>query len=146
MDSSFSYGYNQLAWVYLETGRYAEAEALLLQTLKRFPRQGTPRKHMGTLKLRTGQPEEAHRLFSHVIALRPDYYGGYLGMAYLKTAQLVDSTSDSEAITREALEWVKQAMSKDVPLVELEQDKDLAALRGLPAWKELIQTKYPAER
>ncbi|MFN0175862.1 MAG: tetratricopeptide repeat protein [Saprospiraceae bacterium] len=154
LDSSFVFGYNNLGWVYIETHRYAEAESMLLRAISLYPKHATARKHLGTMYFRTGHLEEARKAYEKALELNPNYFGGYLGMAYLSAEAFSSAiasareeakadSATTKALATKAFGFVEQAIQKKATFEELESDTDLAPLRALPEWKELMKKYFP---
>ena len=134
LDSTNSTTWNNLGLALLQTGQHAEAETTLQRAISLNPKSANARKHLGTLHFRTGRREEARAGYEKAVELNPNYFGGYLGRAYLLAA---------ERKTAEALEQVELAIQKNATFEQLEQDTDLAPLRALPEWKALMKKHFP---
>jgi tetratricopeptide (TPR) repeat protein len=98
------------------------------------PKPANAYKHLATLYFRTGRREEAKQGFDKALELNPNYFGGYVGMAYI----LAD-----DGKTAEALAQVELAIGKKATFEQLENDTDLAPLRTLPEWRALIKKHFP---
>ena len=125
---------SNLGFVYLNLGRYPEAEVVLKKAIALDSAFANARKHLGMVCFKTNRPEEAKQSFLKAIALNPNYVPAYLGMAYLL---------HSEGKTEEALGYVEQAISKGSTFEQLESDKDLVQLRATQEWKTLINKHFP---
>jgi len=134
LDSTNATAWSNLGFGLLQTGQHAEAEATLLRAIALNPKSANARKHLGTLHFRTGRREEARTGFEKAVELNPNYFGGYLGRAYLLAA---------EKKTTEALAQVELAIQKNAIFEQLEQDTDLAPLRALPEWTALMKKHFP---
>ncbi|MFN0015225.1 MAG: tetratricopeptide repeat protein [Saprospiraceae bacterium] len=137
---------------------YAEAEPVFKKAIALDPAYANPRKHLGMVCFKTNRPEEARQHFLKAIALNPNYVAAMLGMACLLASE--DKTDEALAYveqvigkgsTSEQREGDKDAKSRRPKATsdrgstfeQLERDEDLAPLRALPAWKELMKKHFP---
>ncbi|MDX2134154.1 MAG: tetratricopeptide repeat protein [Saprospiraceae bacterium] len=134
LDSTKYTGWNNLGFALLQTGQYAEAETALIRAIAINPESVHVHKNLGTWHFRMGHRTEAKEAFEKALALDPDHFGGYLGMAYLLQA---------ENKHHEALQQVELALQKKATFEQLERDTDLAPLRALPDWKNLMIKYFP---
>jgi len=146
LDSTNVYGWNNLGYFYNKTRRYAEAEPVFKKAIALDSMLANPRKHLGTVCFKTNRPELARQNFLKAIALNPNYAGAMLGMAYLSAEALAKAdapASAKDSAGKEALDYVEQAIGKGSTFEQLELDEDLAPLRALPQWKELMKKHFP---
>ncbi|MFN0175857.1 MAG: tetratricopeptide repeat protein [Saprospiraceae bacterium] len=134
LDSTNVSARNGLGFAYLNTRRFAEAEPVLKKAIALDSTYANPRRHLGMVCFKTNRPEEARQNFLKAMELNPNYAGAMLGMAYLLVA---------EGKIDEAFGFIEQAIQKKATFEELESDTDLAPLRALPEWKELMKKHFP---
>ncbi|MEQ1744942.1 MAG: tetratricopeptide repeat protein [Saprospiraceae bacterium] len=134
LDSTNAAVWNYLGYIYLQTLRYDEAEPIFKKTIALDSTFANPRRHLGMVCFKTKRPNEARQNFQKALALNPNYAPAILGMAYLLAA---------EGKTTEALGYVEQTIGKGAAFQQLETDTDLAPLRALPEWRELMKKHFP---
>ncbi len=146
LDSMFFNSWNNLGASYVYSRRFAEAEPVLKKAIALDSTFANPRKHLGMVCFKTNRPEEARQSFLKALELNPDYSGAMLGMAYLSAEVLTKADAPTYAKAsagKEAIGYVEQAIGKGSTFEQLETDEDLAPLRALPEWKELMQKHFP---
>ncbi|MEZ4958361.1 MAG: tetratricopeptide repeat protein [Saprospiraceae bacterium] len=134
LDSALVLAWEDLGNLYLQTMRYPEAISALNKAIELNPKRAKPRKYLGMVFFKINRPIEARQNFLKAIELNPNYNRAKLGMAYLLS---------SEGKTEEALDYVEQAIEKGSTFEQLQQDEDLAPLRALPSWKDLMRKYFP---
>ncbi|MBK7305033.1 MAG: tetratricopeptide repeat protein [Saprospiraceae bacterium] len=134
IDSTYKFAWNSLGHLYFLTQRYAEAESVLKKAIvldSLFPHA---HRHLGMVYFKTNRLEEARRQFLKTIELRPNAQLARLGLAAI---------SYTEGKTAEAIGYVEQAIGKGSTFDDLNKDEDLAALRALPEWNNLMKKYFP---
>jgi tetratricopeptide (TPR) repeat protein len=114
--------------------QFANALPVLKKAIALDTTFANPPKHLGMVCFKTNRSREAGQNFQKAIELNPNYAPARLGMAYLL---------HSEGKTTEAIGYVEQAIGKGSTFGQLEKDEDLAPLRGLPEWKDLMKKYFP---
>ncbi|MBK6572186.1 MAG: tetratricopeptide repeat protein [Saprospiraceae bacterium] len=134
LDSTESNALNNLGFIYLNSGSYDKAEPLFLKAISCNPKFANPKKHLGILYYRKGDYKLAKQYLLKAIELEQDYMLAYLGLAYVFTL---------ENNPRQAIAYVEQAIAKGSTLKQLEKDEDLAPLRDLSEWNEVMKKYFP---
>lgn len=134
-DTSDAKGWLNLGNMYIQNSQYADAEPVLEKAIALNASVAPAYYLLGKAYFKTARLEDARREFLKTIELSPQARMARLGMAWLLTA---------EGKTKEALEWVAQAIEKGgAPFELLQSDEDLAPLRALPEWKTLMKKNFP---
>ncbi len=136
IDSNSMNTWFNLGFLYLNTKQYDKAENVFMKTISLDSTNANQRKYLATVYFRSGRMEEARLGFSKALELNPNYFGGYLGMAYLFTSE----NKKTEAFTE-----LEEAIKRGASYQMISNDTDLAPLRKLPEWKELIKRYFPKE-
>ncbi|MBK8566576.1 MAG: hypothetical protein IPN76_25420 [Saprospiraceae bacterium] len=123
-----------LSYVYLKSGRFEEASQLLRSQIAIFPYEASFRDFLAKAYQYSGKNEEAFNTYSELLKINPESPYGYIGMASLSAA---------EGKAAEALGYIEQAIQKEYSFEQLQTGKDLASLRELPEWKDLMKKHFP---
>jgi len=137
-------GWNGLGWALLRQKRHDEAELAFKNCVVLDSTQVACWNGLGQLNQLQSRYNEAAQAYGKVVELNPNYFGGYISLAYLsaETFAKAGSSASNQAKT-EALAYVEQAIQKKATFEQLENDEDLAPLRALPEWKELMKKHFP---
>ncbi|MBP6185224.1 MAG: tetratricopeptide repeat protein [Saprospiraceae bacterium] len=134
IDSTDVQGWSNLGNSYLDVHRYAEAESVLKKAITLDSLFPHAHRHLGMVYFKTNRLEEARRQFLKTIELSPNAQLARLGLAAI---------SYTEGKTAEAIGYVAQAIEKGVTFDDLNKDEDLAPLRALPQWEDLMKKHFP---
>ncbi|MBU6411530.1 MAG: tetratricopeptide repeat protein, partial [Verrucomicrobia bacterium] len=110
--------YSQLADIYLQQGRFEDAERNYRAALERDPRDIDTRAHFGQCLLRQKRSAEALPLLEAVIAENPNHEYGYTQMALAETFTALGRADDAMRVWRQVTENHSYPRAK-VQLAEL---------------------------
>jgi tetratricopeptide (TPR) repeat protein len=114
----------QLAQLYHDVGRTAEADALVAEVLATAPDHLPALLFLGLLKLEAGKSAEAEAAFEKVIQRDPKAPGARMGLAIIERSRgnLVKAVAEMEALAKERPDW---------PMAHLELGRTLLAQKKL---------------
>jgi tetratricopeptide (TPR) repeat protein len=124
--------YNQLGYINMSKGRFAEAEERFKSYRFIAPDQANPHDSLGELFIALGRNDEAEASFEKAIAIKPDFPAAYNHIALMKSFN-----GDIEG-AREALDRAETAGIPDKWVVEMGCLVQYMGLRDSGSWQEIL--------
>lgn len=84
VEPNYVLAYNQLGYLEMQRGRFAEAEEHFKSYRFIAPDQANPHDSLGELFVITGRYDEAERSFARAIEIRPDFWDAYRHLAQVR--------------------------------------------------------------
>lgn len=135
-DSSNINGYWNLAEIYYQKGEYAKAELFCRDLIKldsmRFEGFG----FLGLLCVKTNRPIEAEFYGRKAVKLKPTIENYCLLVSILTMINKID----------DAFEALEQLLEIDKNYEWFQKDPDIAPLRTLPKWNDLMSKYFPDKK
>jgi tetratricopeptide (TPR) repeat protein len=132
-DSTFFNAYWNLALFYEETGRYAEGETFCKKMIQLDPAAGAGYMTLSDIYARGKRLIEAEYYGKKAVEVEPS------GSSLYNYAWLLSLTNQTE----KAFEALEQSLKIGYDYDWMQKDPDLAPLRELPKWKELMKKYFP---
>jgi tetratricopeptide (TPR) repeat protein len=118
--------YNQLGYLTMQQGRFAEAEEYFKSYRFVAPDQANPHDSLGELYITTGRYDDAAASFESAIGIRPDFWPSYEHLVMVRSLQ-GDTSAALEVIERAARqgcpEYVIATMKCDTTYSEMERSQ-----------------------
>ncbi len=118
--------YNQLGYLTMQQGRFAEAEEYFKSYRFVAPDQANPHDSLGELYVTTGRYDEAASSFENAIEIRPDFWASYEHLVMVRCLQ-GDTTAALSVIERAARqgcpEYVISTMKCEATYSEMERSQ-----------------------
>ena len=125
--------YNQLGYIYMSKGRFAEAEEQFKNYRFIAFDQANPHDSLGELFIALGRNDEAEAAFEKAIEMKPDFWAAYNHIALLKSFN-----SDIEG-AREILDRAHAAGVPDSWVAETECLVQYMGLRNTDSWQDILK-------
>jgi len=125
--------YNQLGYINMSKGRFAEAEERFKSYRFIAPDQANPHDSLGELFIATGRNDEAEVSFEKAIEKKPDFWAAYFHIALMK------SFSGDLKGAREIIDRAKNAGIPDSWVAEADCLVQYKDLRNTGSWQEILE-------
>ena len=99
LDPNYAMAVNNLAYVYLDIGRYEEAEIYFKRYVELSPGEANPHDSLGDLYFNMGRLDEAAAKYKEASEIRPGYFSAYEKLGYV---------SALKQNYPEALKWIQK--------------------------------------
>jgi tetratricopeptide (TPR) repeat protein len=125
--------YNQLGYINMSKGRFAEAEERFKSYRFIAPDQANPHDSLGELFVALGRNDEAEASFEAAIAIKPDFWAAYSHIALMKSFN-----GDIEG-ARETLDRAKTAGIPEDWAAVMDCRTQYMELRNTGSWEEILK-------
>jgi tetratricopeptide (TPR) repeat protein len=131
--------YNQLGYINMSEGRFAEAEERFKSYRFIAPDQANPHDSLGELFIATGRIDEAEASFEKAIEIKSNFWPAYNHIALMK------SFHDDIGGARAIIDRAKTAGIPDSWVAEMECLVQYKDLRNTGSWEEILELSETSE-
>ncbi|HVZ64483.1 MAG TPA: tetratricopeptide repeat protein [Lacunisphaera sp.] len=130
--------YHNLALIYTDTGRAAEALPLIQKVLQLRPNYALAENNLGDALTKLGRPQEAVPHLERAVRLEPRYYQAFnnLGVALMQSGRLAEGLAQFEAALKAKPDFAEAEHNVGLALMQLDR-----AAEAVPHFEHAVQLR-----